>query len=83
METSDNCSSCEDVAALSAGQVIAYHAGAGVGLAMMRLNSLKNYKGIYKVKPAEGRSTEMVSVVPFRPDWWPDTDPLTGEPIIQ
>lgn len=63
------------------GEVVAYHASSGLGLAMMRLSSLEKDSGIYMLQMKE-ESRGDLHIAPFRPSWWPENDPLTGEPLF-
>jgi hypothetical protein len=56
--------------------VIAFDHVSGIGLALFRLENLKS---VHELCINE---QEKYDVVTFRPHWWKDVDPVTGQPLI-
>jgi hypothetical protein len=61
-----------------------------LGLALLKLQELKPFASFSSDEEAlesdfvvEGNSSaERVLIRPFRPNWWLDVDPVTGNPMI-
>lgn len=64
-----------------------------IGLALIRLDELRSSSQLHSVllSGEESDTSEIetdadltgVQIYPFRPDWWPDLDPVTGKKVIE
>lgn len=74
-----------------AGEVLVVNKHLGLGLAMMRLDTLYTARQNGGTNPPEHSGEGMkgrfvaagssIEVMPFRPAWWPELDQSTGKPI--
>ena len=74
----------EGIESAVAGEVLAVNSSGSVGVAKFRLAYLTDSDAKFFVRvELEGKETLEIPVFPFKPDWWPDVDSVTGKPLLE
>lgn len=74
----------DQVEGTNVGEIVAINKTTGVGLALLRLDIFAEpiSEDIVLRSDVNLHNQDGVDIVPFRPFWWPDLDPVTNKPVF-